>query len=219
MKRIAPLIFTALLFASCATSPIDKGKCLVGHPKIKSLQNIIETLCGGNGLDASKIPYCIVQDTDMYAAIDLDDCIIVSTGIMTMTYEEVGYRYFIESVVAHELSHYALNHLAKHNALAIGTSLAFTVANVFVPGIAYADWVVNPVVTKAFSRSQELDADINAVKICQNAGISDADKHVIKALEYLQMRYPKDGKGGLWSTHPSWDDRIQAIRNAYHRNE
>ena len=124
--------------------------------------------------------------------------------------EELAYVY------AHEVAHIKLGHYGKRVAASVVTSVAFSIAGLFVPGLGYLDYVANPLVTKGFSRSQEMDADMLAVKsIGQCCSIPpDAAIRSLKKLEEIRKLkgYKEEDRIGILDTHPSLEERIKKIR-------
>jgi predicted Zn-dependent protease len=108
-------------------------------------------------------------------------------------------------VVAHEMGHVWLSH-ARDRYMA---DLVFGVVGRRVPA---AGQVVREMLGKGYSRDQELEADREAVRLLTAAGFR-ADG-AVRALERLALHTPEAGLGEYFSTHPSLDHRIRALRNA-----
>ena len=204
MKRILPLLLLALLFASCATSK-KTVQCLPAHQDVDRIKEKIWNLCS----NCPDFPLCIIEDPEPIAAIDSKNSIALSTGLLAVS-STPGQEVFLDCVLAHELSHYTLNHFAKQNILSTTASIGLSIANAFIPGIGYADYLINPTLTSVFSRSQELDADTNAVRMLRNAFVSKPQEEYLNFLLYFQEHVPH--KKSIWATHPSWEDRIEAVK-------
>ena len=86
------------------------------------------------------------------------------------------------------------------------------VLNVIIPGAGLLNHLVNPTVTNAYSKSQELEADANAAKICTSCLNIPTAKLVAIMKDFQQFN---DSGGGLWSSHPNWDDRIDNIQGSH----
>jgi Zn-dependent protease with chaperone function len=73
--------------------------------------------------------------------------------------------------------------------------------------------VVNPIAVRAFTRRQELEADLKAVEILRSLGYRTPRRTLAEALRAVAAVTPrqKDGASGLLSTHPSLDDRLAAL--------
>ncbi|MGH8545672.1 MAG: M48 family metalloprotease [Gammaproteobacteria bacterium] len=61
-----------------------------------------------------------------------------------------------------------------------------------------------------YSRKQELDADRAAVALLYRAGYEAAPNIMMATLSRLEYRHARDG-GGFFDTHPSFNDRMEAI--------
>jgi predicted Zn-dependent protease len=76
-----------------------------------------------------------------------------------------------------------------------------------------AGQVVREVLAKGYSRDQELEADGEAVRLLRAAGF-DSDGGV-RALERLAQYAPEQTSlGEYFSTHPRFDQRLRALRQA-----
>jgi arylsulfatase A-like enzyme/Zn-dependent protease with chaperone function len=107
-------------------------------------------------------------------------------------------------VVAHEMGHVSLGH-ARDRYMA---DLVFGVIGRRVPA---AGQVVGEMLSKGYSRDQELEADREALRLLTAAGFQGDGG--VRALERLVRHAPEeDGLGGYFSTHPRLDHRIQALR-------
>ena len=126
-------------------------------------------------------------------------------------------------VIAHELAHDDLNHVTKKVATSLVVSVIFFVADTYIPGVGNLDRAVNPIVTRAYSRTQELEADAHAIKILTRAYLSEglgtgdaqneARRTVSHSLERLRDRYGATSVN-LLSTHPAIHERIARISEA-----
>ncbi len=116
----------------------------------------------------------------------------------------------IDAVVSHEVAHEALGHVGTSIAISVAISAAFAVLDAYAPGAGYGNELVNPLIVRAFSRTQELAADKKAVEILGRMGYRDARDTMLNALRLLKNRYGATG-GGLFATHPAIDDRIAEV--------
>ncbi len=110
--------------------------------------------------------------------------------------------------VAHEMAHLHLNHHAELKAVSIATTGAMLAANFVVPGAGLLNHAVNPAVVNNFSKTKEFEADKKAFDVCVKC-LKMPPERVLKAIDEIRSR-AGDG-GGFWSTHPSWEDRIENI--------
>jgi Zn-dependent protease with chaperone function len=120
-------------------------------------------------------------------------------------------------IYAHELAHCKLGHVEKKFAASMGTAIAFNVANIFLPGVALLNLAVNPLITSAYSRSQESEADSLAVGTMKIIGMNS--EPAIRALNFLGNLAEIKGlrekdRQGIWDDHPSINARIENIKES-----
>ena len=115
-------------------------------------------------------------------------------------------------VISHELAHLKSNHYYAKTGISAFTTAAMSVAGSFVPGLGYLNRVVNPVVTNAFGRQFELNADKLAVGYIQKAGLSKSD--YVEFLHWMKENLESSNdsvKTSLFSTHPVTQERINVL--------
>ncbi|OPX95951.1 MAG: Metalloprotease LoiP precursor [Syntrophorhabdus sp. PtaU1.Bin002] len=122
----------------------------------------------------------------------------------------------LDCVLGHEIAHIELGHWEKAMGVSVGTSIALTIAGIFVPGVGYADYIVNPLVTSGFSRSQEVEADLYSVRLMK-LGLGYSPQVCIdefeKVLTIVRNKREGDGdKTGWLDSHPNMRYRIDKIR-------
>ena len=118
------------------------------------------------------------------------------------------------AVAAHELGHLKAGHYYSSMGVSILTSIAFSVANIFVPGLGYAEYVVKPAVVGGFSRPQELEADKLGVGYLVKANVPP--HHLIEVFKIFQKESgDKSDEASYFSTHPSSRERIEQIESFY----
>ena len=122
------------------------------------------------------------------------------------------------AVAAHEIGHLKAGHYYSTLGVSILTSIAFSVANVFVPGVGYAEYLVKPVVVGGFSRPQELEADKLGVGYLQKAGLSPY--YFIEVFQiFREESGGKSDEASYFSTHPTTSERIEQIKSFYENPE
>jgi predicted Zn-dependent protease len=122
------------------------------------------------------------------------------------------------AVAAHEIGHLKAGHYYSKMGVSILTSLVFKVANVFVPGVGYAEYLVKPAVVGGFSRPQELEADRLGVGYLVKA--ETPVHHLIEVFDIFQKESRgKSDEASYFSTHPTTQERIEQIKSFYEVSE
>lgn len=147
------------------------------------------------------------QSSQKIVYIRDNEHIVFSEGMFV--YNDDALKFFM----AHEIAHNKLGHSAKRKTASLITTGAMMVAGFFVPGAGLLNYGVNPAVVNNYSKSQEFEADTEAAKACiECMGISKDS--IIKTM--LQMSTDTKDGGDFWSTHPSWNERIENIKISPH---
>jgi len=116
----------------------------------------------------------------------------------------------VEALVAHEVAHEVLGHAGQRRNLSLGISAGFTVLGILVPGLGLADFVVNPLIVRAFSRDQELAADRRAIEIIRAMGHPAPRRTLVDALraaDTINGAVP----GGILAAAPELQERLAAL--------
>jgi hypothetical protein len=144
-------------------------------------------------------------------AVSLGDCTFgFSTGLIS-----TGDEQLIRGVGAHEVAHEVLGHANKRKA-AIATQQAISTVVSFIPGIGgliatSAVLVASMFALPAYSRSQEGEADEQAVAILRLAGDPDPAGTMAHTFRVLLTHEGASG-GGLLDSHPGTTDRLEAMQ-------
>lgn len=137
--------------------------------------------------------------------------IVVNAGLIDM----VGYDADeLAFVLAHELAHVALEHLSDASIEARRSSastveLLSMLADIVVPLSGLALSAGHAVHQAGFSREQEIEADRLGVSLMREAGF---DTHGALRFQYKLLRVSNPSQLNLLSSHPSGDERIEALK-------
>ena len=115
-------------------------------------------------------------------------------------------------VISHELAHLKSNHSLSKVGISTFTSAAMSAAGMFVPGLGYLDYVVNPAITNSFGRQFELSADKLAVEYIKKTGLTKAN--YVKFLYWMKKTLDDSNRStttSLFSTHPATQERINQL--------
>lgn len=112
-------------------------------------------------------------------------------------------------VLAHEVAHDDLGHVAKVQVLGAGVGLGIVLLEQLVPGSSALTPVAGELIVRGYSRREEYAADSHGVELLRRTGRSK--DVMINSLTWL-LRTSGPSGGGFLATHPATDDRIQALR-------
>lgn len=115
----------------------------------------------------------------------------------------------LRGVLAHELAHEDLGHVAKAQVVGAGLNILAAGLQQLFPGAGVLAPIAGELVARGYSRSEEYAADRHAVDILRRSGYSKEE--LIDALTWIRD-VSDSGGGGFLSTHPAIDDRIETIR-------
>jgi predicted Zn-dependent protease len=121
----------------------------------------------------------------------------------------------IDALVAQAVAHDVLSHRGKMQSLSVGISAGFTVVGLLVPGLSLIDYVVNPLVTRAYTRDQQLGADRKAVEMLAAMGHEDPRRTLAEAL-LAAAAANGERKGRFWergflAREPLLETRLAAL--------
>ncbi|HSR11165.1 MAG TPA: M48 family metallopeptidase [Thermodesulfobacteriota bacterium] len=154
----------------------------------------------------NKVQVGILDDDSINAANAGGGKFYVTRGLLEKANDEE-----MQGVLAHEVAHEDLGHVAKAQALGTGLNIGMIILDQIIPGSgALAPAVVDLGVMRPFTRSEEYQADAHGVDILNRTG-QDGKKIMTDTLNWLlQSSGPS---GGFLSTHPGTADRIKRVEN------
>jgi predicted Zn-dependent protease len=146
----------------------------------------------------------IMDDQQINAANAGGDQFFVTIGLLHKASDDR-----LRAVLAHELSHQDLNHVAKAQVLGAGLGIGAAILDQIFPGTGAITPLAGQLVISQYSRSEEYAADAHGVVLLRRAGYSK--EMMIDTLTWLlQVSGPESG--GFFATHPGTADRIDAVR-------
>ncbi len=146
----------------------------------------------------------IVNDPRINAASAGGGEFYVTTGLL-----EKASDARLQAVLAHEVAHDDLGHVARAQALSAGLNIGILILDQIFPGSGAITPIAGELIARGYSRSEEYAADRHGVELLRRVGKSKAQ--MVDTLEWL-MRTTGGGQGGFFSTHPGTGDRIEALR-------
>ena len=152
----------------------------------------------------SQVKVGIMDDSQINAASAGGGEFYVTSGLLQKATDE-----HLRGVLAHELAHDDLGHVAKAQALGAGLGIGMIILDQIFPGSGRITPIAGALVTSSYSRTEEYAADRHGVDILTRAGFS---KNVmINTLTWL-LQTGGAGSGGILATHPGTQERIDALK-------
>jgi Zn-dependent protease with chaperone function len=114
----------------------------------------------------------------------------------------------LRGVLAHEIAHEDLGHVAKAQALGAGLNILSAGLQQLFPAAGVLAPIAGELVARGYGRTEEYAADRHGVDILHRVGYSKDT--LLGALTWIR-RVAGNGGGGFLSTHPGLDERIATI--------
>ncbi len=146
----------------------------------------------------------IVADPEINAANAGGGQFFVTTGLLAKASDDQ-----LRAVLAHELAHQDMNHLAKAQVLGAGLNIGAAILDQIFPGSGAITPLVGELVARKYSRDEEYEADRHGVELLRRAGYPKA--MMSDTLTWL-MQMSGPNRGGFFATHPGTAERIEAVR-------
>lgn len=171
------------------------------------LQRVMVPLLKGMNkpLQPSQVKVGIMDDPTINAANAGGGQFLVTTGLLQKASDDQ-----LRGVLAHELAHDDLNHVAKAQTLGAGLNIGAIILDQIIPGSGAITPIAGQLLARGYSRKEEYEADRHGTEILVRAGYSK--QIMIDTLSWL-MQTTGGSKGGFLATHPGTADRIEALRN------
>jgi Zn-dependent protease with chaperone function len=155
--------------------------------------------------DPGQVKVGIMDDPSINAANAGNGEFFVTTGLLEKANDQQ-----LQAVLAHEVAHEDLGHVAKAQALGTGIGIGAIILDQIIPGAGQVVPIAGALVTRSYSRSEEYAADRHGVDLLKRIGRPKED--MINTLTWLMASSGSDGGGGFLSTHPATEDRIDVLR-------
>lgn len=154
----------------------------------------------------SQVKVGIMDDPSINAANAGGGQFLVTTGLLQKASDDQ-----LRGVLAHELAHEDLNHVAKAQALGAGLNIGAIILDQIFPGSGAITPIAGELVARGYSRNEEYAADRHGAEILERAGYPR--QIMVDTLSWL-IQTTGGSKGGFLATHPGTSDRIEALQNA-----
>jgi Zn-dependent protease with chaperone function len=157
-------------------------------------------------LSPSQVKVGIIDDPQINAANGGNGEFYVTTGLLQKANDDQ-----LLAVLAHEVAHQDLGHVAKAQTLGAGLGIGAVILDQVIPGAGRVAPIVGALIQNKYSQKEEYAADRHGVDLLQRVGRNK--ELMISTLTWLMdTSGGSDGGGGFLSTHPATGDRIEQLR-------
>jgi putative metalloprotease len=159
----------------------------------RAMAPLIQAMNNKRPLNTVKVG--IMDDSHINAANAGDSTFYVTRGLLEKANDEQ-----LRAVLAHEVAHEDLNHVAKAQRLGAGLSLGAILLDQIVPGSGALTPIAGQLIARGYSRREEYQADAHGAELLRRVGSSKQE--MIDTLTWL-MKVEGSSPGGFFSTHPA----------------
>ena len=152
----------------------------------------------------SQVKVGIMDDPHVNAASAGGGEFYVTSGLLQKASDDN-----LRGVLAHELAHDDLGHVAKAQALGAGLGIGMIILDQIFPGSGRITPIAGALVVSSYSRTEEYAADRHGVDILTRAGYSKTV--MINTLTWL-VQTEGASSGGILASHPGTQERIDALK-------
>ena len=152
----------------------------------------------------SQVRVAIWDDPHVNAANAGGGEFYVTTGLLLKANDDQ-----LRGVLAHEIAHDDLGHVAKAQALGTGMDIGMIILDQVFPGSGQITPIAGALITRGYSRQEEFEADRHGVVLLRRTGYSK--ESMIDTLSWL-VRTEGSSAGGFLATHPGSQERIDALK-------
>jgi Zn-dependent protease with chaperone function len=202
--RLTVLVIAVVVLAGCATVP-DGAYYPERSPRTTALARALHRAAEAAGDNPAHYSFAMIRTRRVMALSGAEDGVFYfSDGLADLP------AHHQDALIAREVAHEVLGHAGQRRALSIGLTGTFTALGFVVPGLSVADWVANPLIVRAFSRDQEITADVRAVEILRSMGHELPRRTLANALRDVEAINGKTPTG-LLAPFPPLAERLAAI--------
>ena len=181
------------------TAPIDAAQA----ERIKRIMvPLIQVMDHPRPLNQVKV--AVTSDQEINAASAGGGEFLVTAGLLQKANDQQ-----LMAVLAHEVAHDDLGHVAKAQALGAVTGIGAIILDQIFPGTGQIAQIPGALITRSYSRKEEYDADKHGVVLLKRIG--QPKEVMIDTLTWLMQSEGASG-GGFFATHPATGDRIEALK-------
>jgi Zn-dependent protease with chaperone function len=212
MRRAIALLLVAVVTGGCAFfPPPHPDHAYYPSPRDPGTVKISQTLhraAEAAGDDPERYSFALIQTSAITAFATEEATFYFSEGLARQPQRD------IDAIVAQKVAHEVLGHAGQRRLLSLAMTAGFTMLGLFKPGLGLVDFVVNPLVVRAYSREQELAADQRAIEILKDMGHTAPRRALADALRAAAAANPPVSRlfeQRLLAIEPDLDTRLIAL--------
>ncbi len=220
MKNLSRLAIAIFLLSSCAeivttsggrnessgtesklrTVPIDRREAA----RLKEIMVPLLRVTN-NRKSTNQVRVGLISDPSINAANAGGGEYYITTGLLEKANDDQ-----LRGVLAHEIAHDDLGHVARAQVLGAGLNIGMVLLEQIIPGSSAVTPIAGTLIARGYSRREEYAADTHGVELLERAGYSPQTME--RTLEWILRQEKQGGGGGFLSSHPATADRIAALR-------
>jgi len=158
-----------------------------------------------NPIPLSKVKVGIMDDPRINAANAGNGEFYVTRGLLEKANDQ-----HLMGVLAHEVAHEDLRHVAKAKTLGTGLSIGAVLLDQIIPGSGAIAPIAGQLIARGYSRREEYQADAHGAELLRRIG--QPKQVMVDTLSWL-VQVEGASSGGFFSTHPATAERIEALQN------
>jgi len=212
MLRSLALVVLLSLATGCALiPPSHPDLAYYPSPRDPGAVKISRTLCRAAqavGDDPDRYSFAMIETGRVTSFAADDATFYFSDGLARLP------QHHVDALVAQKVAHEVLGHTGQRRTLSLAITAAFAMLGLFVPGGGLADFVVNPLVIRAYSREQELAADQRTIEILRDMGHAASRQALAVALRAAAAANPPASpfiEQRILAREPDLEDRLAAL--------
>lgn len=197
------LLVVVIVCGACATFPEGAYYPSARDPHAAALARSLHRAAMAADDDPKRYTFAMIHTRDIAAYTTDDASFYFTDGLARLPAPS------LDALVAQQVAHEILGHVGRRRALSLSMSAGFTVFGVMLPGVGLIDYLVGPLIVRAYTRDQVLAADGKAVGILSAMGYVAPRRVMADAIRIATAHRP--APGGLLATEPSAMDRLAAL--------
>ena len=211
LVAVAGCLELAGIPADSASAPQPTGTAATGGKvdaaQVARLERLMVPLLRvmDHPISSRQVQIDVVDEPEINAGSAGSGQFVVTTGLLRQANDV-----HLESILAHEIAHDDLGHVAKAQALGAGLNIATVLLDQFFPGSGQLTPIAGNLAIRAYGRNEEYAADTHGVVLLRRIHANGKER-MVDTMTWLQRTAGNSG-GGFFATHPATDDRIDRIR-------